>query len=406
MLFVLHTGIPWEVLPQEMDFGSGMPMANKSITSIGKLGSSEADMRGIMSRLETLIDTGDDMMVGASATGIETYGCDSSSRSRKSETAQIEGKLELIVRSRRSVADGVIAMELVAADGSDLPVFDAGSHIDVHVNDKLIRQYSLCNDPAERHRYVIGVLREVEGRGGSEEIHRTFHDGTRVSVGSPRNAFPLVEHAGKIVLVAGGIGVTPLLAMAYSLHARGVVFDFHYCGRARSRMAFLDEIERAGFADWVRLYCDASNGGRRLDPDIDLPKAAPGTHLYVCGPNGFMNWLLGSSRVEGYAAANVHVESFTATQPTAGESFAVECNRSGVKLVVRAGETIADALIAAGIDVPLSCQQGICGACLTAVVEGTPEHHDMYQTDEEKAANSHITVCCSRSLTAKLVLDL
>jgi ferredoxin-NADP reductase len=320
--------------------------------------------------------------------------------------SKAEKTLEVVVRQRRVVADGIISLELVSADGTALPRFEPGSHIDVYVSPKITRQYSLCNDPAETNRYMLGILLDREGRGGSAEIHDTFQEGKTIRIGSPRNNFTLVKDARKSILIAGGIGVTPLLAMAHWLQAKNEDFELHYCSRSRERMAFVDEIANASFGSRVRLHSDDGDATTRFDPSKDLPAVDEKTHIYVCGPDGFMDWVLQGARELGYGSDNIHVEHFAAKAMADGDSFEVECSRSGKTLTIPSGSSIADVMVAAGIEVSLSCEQGICGACLTNVLEGTPDHHDMYQTDEEKATNSQITPCCSRSLTPKLVLDI
>ncbi len=314
--------------------------------------------------------------------------------------------LEVTILRRRSAAEGIVTLELVAPDGVILPRFEPGAHVDVHVGPNLVRQYSLCNDPAETNRYLLGVLLEPESRGGSSEIHNSFIEGRSVRIGVPRNNFHLVEGASRSVLCAGGIGVTPLLAMAYRLQAQGAVFDLHYCSRTRSRTAFLEDIATASFAAKVHVHHDDGPAEQRFNPATDLPPADPGTHLYVCGPKGFMDWVLAGAKARGYADANVHVEYFTAEVSAEGDGFTVECRLSGKTLQVPSGKTMAEVMTAAGIDLALSCEQGVCGTCLTDVLEGIPDHRDMYQTDEEKASNKQITPCCSRSLSARLVLDI
>ena len=314
--------------------------------------------------------------------------------------------IEVTVQRRKHAAEGIVSLELVAPDGVVLPRFEPGAHIDVHVGPNLVRQYSLCNDPAEANRYVLGVLLDPEGRGGSAAIHDAFIEGHTIRIGIPRNNFKLVEGAKRSVLVAGGIGVTPLLAMSYHLQAGQAAFELHYCSRTRAKTAFLEDIATASFADRVHVHHDDGPGEQRFNPETSLPPADPGTHLYVCGPKGFMEWVLAGARARGYAEPNIHVEYFTAEVSAEGDTFTVECRRSGKILQVPSGKTMADVMSAAGIDLALSCEQGVCGTCLTDVLEGIPDHRDMYQTDEEKASNKQITPCCSRSLSARLVLDI
>jgi ferredoxin-NADP reductase len=313
--------------------------------------------------------------------------------------------LEVTIQRRTVEADGIVSLDLAAADGVFLPAFEAGAHVDVHVGPGVVRQYSLCNDPAETHRYRLAVLLEPESRGGSSGIH-ALEVGRTIRIGVPRNNFKLVEGATHHVLMAGGIGVTPLLAMAYRLHAQGASFELHYCTRSRTRTAFLEDIAAASFAGQVTIHHDDGPAEQRFAPETGLPAPAPGVHLYVCGPTGFMDWVIAGARARGYTEDHLHLEYFTAEISMAGDSFTVEARRSGKVVQVPSGKSIAEALAEIGIDLPLSCEQGVCGTCLTDVIAGLPDHRDMYQTDGEKAANKQITPCCSRSLSAVLVLDV
>jgi vanillate O-demethylase ferredoxin subunit len=319
-----------------------------------------------------------------------------------------EQTMDVRVIHRQQAADGIICLEVAPVDGGSLPRFEAGAHVDVHLGTGLIRQYSLCNDPAETHRYRLGILLEANGRGGSAEIHRDFAEGKVVRIGAPRNKFQLVAEARHSVLLAGGIGVTPLLAMAYQLTADGKSFEMHYLSRTLGRAAFLDELEADRLAANVHIYFDDGAPAERFDTDRDIPAPELGSHLYLCGPQGFMTAMIEAARAKSWPEERIHLEHFTAAAEvaTAGGSFLIEARRSGKMVTVKADETGAEALLAAGIDVPLSCENGICGTCLTTVIDGVPDHRDSYMTDEEKAANTQVTLCCSRAFTAKLVLDI
>lgn len=315
----------------------------------------------------------------------------------------------LRIARRVNAADGIVALELVADDGADLPSFTAGAHIDLHLGPGLIRQYSLCGDPADRSRYRLGILHDPASRGGSTAVHNGLLAGTSVTISRPRNSFPLDETAPRSVLIAGGIGVTPLLAMAYRLHAIGGDFLLRYCTRSRTKTAFLAELTEAPFAPSVAFAHDDGPAEARFDPARDLPaELLRGAHLYVCGPTGFMEWVLSGARALGWPEDRLHLEYFAApvlaTEP--GDAFRVRAALTGIEVEVPADRSIADVLLKAGIRISVSCEQGICGACLTPVLEGRPDHRDVFQTDAEKASNAQITVCCSRSLDPLLVLDL
>jgi len=311
------------------------------------------------------------------------------------------------VAACRQEALDIVAIELVRDDGAPLPAFSAGSHIDLHLPGGLVRQYSLCNHPDESHRYQIGVLKDPASRGGSEAVH-ALTEGVELQISEPRNLFPLVHEAKRSLLFAGGIGITPILCMAERLAHIGGDFELHYCARSAERAAFVDRIRQAPFSDRVQLHFDDGNGAEPLDAPAVLAAPAEGTHLYVCGPGGFMEYVLGTARAQGWDEANLHREYFSAA-PTAQAddgSFEVQLSSSGQVLQVPADQTVAQVLEAAGIIVPLSCEQGICGTCLTRVLEGEPDHRDLFMTEDEQAANDQFTPCCSRAKSARLVLDL
>lgn len=309
-----------------------------------------------------------------------------------------------VVASRKVEADGIISLELSAAGGEPLPAFEAGAHIDVNVAG-VVRQYSLCCEPGVSDRYRLGVLLEEQSRGGSAGVHG-LAIGEQLVISAPRNNFQLDETARHSVLLAGGIGITPLLAMASRLHAIGASFELHYCARTPGRAAFLYELATAAFSDRISTHFDDGDEAQRFAIARDLPSPGPGRHLYVCGPAGFMDFVTGGASAAGWPAESVHLEYFNAEVDVSGGPFVVEARHSGLTVTVDAGQTIAEVLLEHGIFVPVSCEQGVCGTCLTPVIEGIPDHRDLFQTDEEKAANTDITICCSRSKSATLVLDL
>lgn len=314
--------------------------------------------------------------------------------------------LELVIASREEQADGIIVLDLVAPDGGPLPAFEAGAHVDVHIAPELIRPYSLCGSPADRTRYRLGILRERASRGGSHTIHERFVAGQRVRVGLPRNQFHLIAGVDRSLLLAGGIGVTPMLSMAHHLQATGQEFDFHYCARSRGSAAFLPELRAAEFRDRVRLHFDDEPEEQRLQMARDLPPPSTGIAIYVCGPTGFMEWVIGEARRLGYREEQIHREYFSAEVNSAGDTFEVVLAKSGRSVTVPSGTTIVKALAGIGVTVEVSCEQGVCGTCLCEVLEGEPDHRDSYLTPEEKEANDQMTLCCSRSKTPRLVIDL
>lgn len=301
----------------------------------------------------------------------------------------------------RYAAEGIHLYEFGAADGSPLPPFSAGAHVDLHLPNGLVRQYSLCNDPHETHRYVVGIKRDPASRGGSTYVHDQLKVGTVLEVSAPRNHFALREEARHSVLVAGGIGVTPIACMVQRLRALGASFEVHYGVRKREEAAFLEVL--AGPS--LHLHVDAENGNRPLAL-ADVVARAPGdAHLYCCGPGPMLDAF--EAACAGRPSAHVHLERFAAAAPAAAEGgFTVRLARTGRSVFVARGCTILDALRADGVPVQASCEQGICGSCETRVLGGTPDHRDSLLSDEEKGANKVMMVCCSGSKDPVLVLDL
>ena len=314
--------------------------------------------------------------------------------------------LEVKVVKRNDVADGIVALELQAVDGAELPAFTAGSHVDVNLPNGLVRQYSLSTDPRDRSHYRLGVLRDPNSRGGSVAVHDSLHEGVALRISAPRNLFELNEIAEKSILLAGGIGITPVLAMAYRLHALGREFELHYAVRSLDRAAFIGEMRGSGFGDRVSIHDDSGTEDQRFNAGALVGTPDAGKHLYCCGPSGFIEAVTSAAKRAGWADANVHVERFSVAASSGDQPVQVVAQRSGITVDVAADETLLDALRARGIEIESSCEAGACGTCLVNVLEGTPDHRDMYQTDDEKASNRQMTVCCSRALTPRLVLDI
>ena len=308
------------------------------------------------------------------------------------------------------VATDICAFELVHPDGAALPPFTAGSHIDVTLRGGLVRQYSLCNHPGESHRYLIAVLREAHSRGGSIAMH-ALEEGGLLDIGEPKNHFPLDARARHSLLLAGGIGITPIVSMAEALDHAGASFEMHYCTRSAARMAFRERLAEPRFAGRIHLYFDDAQACERLRLDALLAQARAGdTHLYVCGPAGFIAAAMDAAKAAGWSDANVHREFFAApavpAAPEGDGTFQVTLASTGRVIDVAPDLTVVAALAQAGVEVPTSCEQGVCGTCLTRVLSGEPDHRDAYLMDDEKAANDRFLPCCSRSKSPMLVLDL
>ena len=303
----------------------------------------------------------------------------------------------------------VCSLELQSPTGADLPAFSAGAHVDVYLPGDIVRQYSLCNNPAETHRYRIAVLREPASRGGSQAVHEKLHAGDAITITKPKNHFPLGTSAKHRLLMAGGIGVTPILCMAQHLNDADQAFTMHYSVRTAERLAFVQEISCAPFASYVHFHTDDGLPEQRLDLEQTLRNPDPETHLYVCGPQGYMDAVLSTARAQGWSDAQLHWEFFSVSAPVPQQgdrAFEVQLSRSGQIITVAADETVVQALAAVGIEVPTSCEQGVCGTCLTRVLAGEIDHRDVFLTSAEHKANDQFTPCCSRALSQRLTLDL
>jgi len=317
-------------------------------------------------------------------------------------------RLEVRVAKKVAEALDICAFELVAADNRPLPSFSAGSHVDVYLPNGITRQYSLCNDAAEHHSYLIAVLKDQDSRGGSKSMHESVQEGDRLFISAPKNHFPLAREAKRSVLLAGGIGVTPILCMAERLAIDDAEFEMHYCTRSRGRTAFLERIRAAAFAPRVKFHFDDDTNEEKFDLAGLLGSRAPGTHLYVCGPKGFMNAVLSTAREKGWPEEQLHYEFFSSelVKSDGDESFEVKLASSGRVILVPKDKSVVQALAEEGIEVQTSCEQGVCGTCLTRVLEGMPDHRDMYLTPEEQARNDQFMPCCSRAKSPRLVLDI
>lgn len=306
----------------------------------------------------------------------------------------------------RREADGIASYELVSPKGEQLPAFTAGAHIDVHMAGGIVRSYSLVNSQDERHRYVIAVYLDEAGRGGSSWMHKVPRVGDVLQVDAPKNDFPLDENARHSILIAGGIGITPLAAMASRLKHLGRSWKLHYAARSPEQAAFASSLAQLAQEPGGALDLHfSSQQSARLDLARIVREAPPDAHLYCCGPAGMIDAFLAACA--GRDVQFVHTERFAATQEAATDGgYEVVLAKSKRRFNVQAGKTVLDTLLDNGIDASYSCSQGVCGTCLTTVLEGQPDHRDDYLTDQEKAKNDCMLICCSGSKSAKLVLDL
>ncbi len=308
----------------------------------------------------------------------------------------------VLVDARRDEASGVVSLELVAPDGGRLPDWEPGAHVDLVLPDGSTRQYSLCGDRWDAHRYRIGVLREPDGRGGSAYVHDRLAAGDAVGLGGPRNNFPLIP-APRYLFVAGGIGITPILPMIHQADLIGADWQLLYGGRTHGSMAFREELERHG--DRVRIVPQDEHGLLDLAGFLGDPRAD--TRVYACGPPPLLAAL--ADVTAGWPAYAVRTERFTARDdlvPVRDTPFEVELAQRGTTVTVTPDRTVLQAVAEAGVDVLSSCRQGICGTCETAILAGEPDHRDSILDDDERDAADCMFICVSRARGDRLVLDL
>ncbi|MDR3013851.1 MAG: PDR/VanB family oxidoreductase [Delftia acidovorans] len=315
--------------------------------------------------------------------------------------------LQAFVHTLRFEAQDTISVDLRPVAGGEFPAFTPGSHIDLHLPNGLVRSYSLSNPSEERHRYVVGVLRDRASRGGSRCVHESLRVGMPITISEPRNHFALHEDAAHTVLVAGGIGITPLLCMARRLKGQGRSFEMLYFARERKGAAFLEELQALGMP--LHLHFDSEAGG---PPDLHalLAQRQPdaGTHHYACGPTPMLDAFEKLCAELGHA--NAHIERFTPVEVKAADdarsNYTVELKRSGRFIEITPEKSLLDTLLDAGIKMDYSCCEGVCGSCETRVLEGVPDHRDSVLSPKEKASNKVMMVCVSGCKSERLVLDI
>lgn len=320
-----------------------------------------------------------------------------------------DATLSVVVHSARHIAHGVRSIALVRRDGLALPTYSAGAHIDLHLAPGLVRQYSLCGPIGEAGTYTIAVKREPQSRGGSQAVHELLAPGTPLHISAPRNNFALNEDATDTTLVAGGIGITPLLCMARRLLSLNKPFRLHYFARSVEHAAFSDVLRSPAFEERCTLHLGLSHEETATALEGALATPGTGAQVYLCGPKAFMDTVRTTASRRGWPDDSIHLEYFNAGQDAprpSGSSISVRLARSGITVPVAAGIPIIDAVRAAGVVVDTSCEQGVCGTCITGVLDGVPQHNDLFLTDAEKARGDCMAICVSRALTPSLVLDL
>ncbi|QIY61388.1 2Fe-2S iron-sulfur cluster-binding protein [Streptomyces sp. RPA4-2] len=316
--------------------------------------------------------------------------------------------IETFVRNTVRAAESVRLLELGPADGIPLPGFGAGDHIDVTLAPGLTRSYSLVGTPErDPSSYRIAVALDPESRGGSRAVHESVHTGSRLVISEPAGGFRLMESAPHSVLIAGGIGITPILSMARRLTQLEAPWEVHYAARSRHAAAFLPELSALADsgAGGLRTYFADEDGPRSLKIASLVADTSGEPHLYCCGPASMLADFEEATR--GLGPDRVHLERFRGDLPPAVDGgFTVELARSGKALGIAPGATILDAVLDAGVDVDFSCMEGICGSCRTRVLAGEPEHRDTVLSAEERAAGDTMMICCSGTKGTRLVLDL
>ncbi len=315
-------------------------------------------------------------------------------------------KIAVMVTDVVEVTPLIKRFRFAALDGAPLPSFAGGAHVVVEMRDgDILRRnaYSLMSRPTDRSHYTISVRRDDVGRGGSRYLHDNVRPGARLAISYPVNLFPVEQRAGKHLLIAGGIGITPFLATLDQLHRDRRPFELHYAIRSREHAAYADDLV-ADHGARVKIYHD--DRGEKIDLDRLLGYQPLGTHLYVCGPTPMIDWVLGSARRLGWPEQTLHVERFIA--PAIGQPYDLRLARSGIEVRVGSHQSMLEAIEVAGVDAPYMCRGGACGQCETGVLhcEGTLLHHDHFLTEAEKASGRKVMPCVSRFEGASLVLDL
>lgn len=318
--------------------------------------------------------------------------------------------MELIVSAIRINGDNNLDIELICPKGSDLPPFAPGAHIDVRTPSGQIRQYSLCGSPMERRVYRICVRRDVRSQGGSLSLHTDLRVRAQVTVSEPRNLFK-IPNARRYLLFSAGIGITPIITMARWLVSNGSHVEWSHYEGCRSSVAFLDEVSSGTLKNVITLYFSDEGASFRKSAPANLLQPDPDTAIIACGPEGFLTLLEKRMAEAGWSPTQLYSERFRAAPAnalnnTGKDEFVVQLASSGQCFTVGAEDTIAQVLMENGVPVALSCEQGMCGACLTRVLEGVPDHKDVVLSAAEREACNQMAICCSRSKSPRLVLDI
>jgi tetrachlorobenzoquinone reductase len=316
------------------------------------------------------------------------------------------GLIDVRLAAVETVARDTKVYTFKRPDGGKLPPYEPGAHIDIHLPNGLMRQFSLLNPEADPDKYVVGIKLDAESRGGSRYIFERLTIGDTLKISAPRNNFPLVENSEPVVLFAGGIGITPIWCMVQKLSAQQRPWKLYYSCRSRADMAFLSTLEKFS-PDSVHLHFDEEAAGKFLDIAAVVSTAPANAHFYCCGPNPMLTAF--EAATASRPRAQVHLEYFTPKAEIEANTlggFWVELARSGEEYFIPEGRKVLEVLYEAGVDVDYSCELGICGECITRVISGIPIHHDSVLSEEEQASNEKVMICCCGSKTERLVLDM
>ncbi len=313
-----------------------------------------------------------------------------------------------VIKARLSKVEkmtaGVTKYEFSAWNGSPLPSWTAGAHLDIVVAPEFLRQYSLSGDPSDRSKYQIGVLREDEGKGGSKLMHRIFSEGRRIFISKPINHFPLDETAARTFLMGGGIGVTPMIAMAHRLHEIGADFELHYSAKSSETAGYLEDLKAAPWKDRVHLHF--STEGTRADLDAILSGRQDGWHVYTCGPDRYMDGVIAAAERQGYPEEFRHLEYFSVPEIPDYENhpFKLKLAKSGREFIVPEDKSAADVLNENGFHIDIKCSDGLCGVCQCGLVSGDVEHRDFVLSKKQR--EHEIILCQSRAAEPDGVIEI
>ena len=312
--------------------------------------------------------------------------------------------IQVVISKAEIMAEGLTKYEFTALDGSDLPEWQAGAHLDIVVAPEFLRQYSMSGDPADRSKYQIGVLLEEEGRGGSKLMHRIFSEGRRIFISRPINHFALDAEASRTMLMGGGIGITPMIAMAHELHAQGREFELHYSGRSKATMGYLGDLAAMPWADRVSLHITDENS--RADLGVIFAEYQAGAHVYTCGAERYMSAVLEAAEAAGYPEEARHLEYFSVPEMPEYENhdFILKLAKSGRELLIPADRMATDVLAENGIHVDVKCSDGICGVCKCGLISGEVEHRDFVLSNAQRKGS--VILCQSRATEAGCVVEV